>query len=78
MSAIRAVIIGLALFALTGPAVVRRIRRGRFYQRGPHGLVERRKEPVRFWTGVVAVTILAGVGLALCLWGVIRLLAGGR
>jgi hypothetical protein len=68
----RFIIAGALLALLSISATVNRVRRGRVYLRGPHGRIDRKREPVRFWSNVAAGGLIALLGLAMLTWGILQ------
>lgn len=68
----RFIIAGALLALLSISATVNRVRRGRVYLRGPHGRIDRKRQPVRFWSSVAAGAMIALVGLAMFTWGILQ------
>jgi hypothetical protein len=68
----RFIIAGALLALLSISATVNRVRRGRIYQRGRHGRIDRKQQPVRFWSSVAAGAILALLGLAMFICGILQ------
>ena len=63
---------GILLVALTAPGVVNGLRRGHFRSRGRPWRVDRRRQPVRFWTGIGAGLLFSLVGMLMLLEGLGR------
>jgi hypothetical protein len=68
----RLIIAGALLALLSISATVNRVRRGRIYQRGLHGRIDRKRQPVRFWSTVAAGGVIALLGLAMLTWGILQ------
>jgi hypothetical protein len=51
---------------------VNRVRKGQVYLRGPHGRIDRQRQPVRFWSSVAAGGLIALLGLAMLTWGILQ------
>ena len=68
----RFIIAGALLALLSISALVNGVRKGRVYLRGPHGRVDRRRQPIRFWTSIIASGVAAFIGLAMIAWGILQ------
>jgi len=68
----RFIIAGALLALLSISALVNGVRKGRVYLRGPHGRVDRRRQPIRFWTSIIASGVAALIGLAMIAWGILQ------
>jgi hypothetical protein len=75
MTAGRLVGTGAFLMLLSLPVLVQGLRKGRLYQRGPHGRIDRRRQPVRFWSGIAATGLLALFGLTMLACGLLKTVA---
>jgi hypothetical protein len=71
----RTIIAGILLTLPNIWLLTRALRKGQFYQRGPHARVDRRRQPVHFWLGIAATGLGAFFGLAMLAWGVLQRLA---
>jgi hypothetical protein len=72
VTANRFIIAGALLALLSTSALVNGVRKGRVYLRGPHGRVDRRRQPIRFWTSNIASGVAALVGLGMIAWGILQ------
>jgi hypothetical protein len=75
MTAERLIGTGAFLTLLSLPVLVQGVRKGRLHQRGPHGRIDRRRQPVRFWSSIAATGLLAFVGLTMLACGLLKTVA---
>jgi hypothetical protein len=75
MTAVRLVATGAFLMLLGIPVLVQGLRKERLHQRGPHGRIERRRQPVRFWSSIAASGLVAFFGLIMLAWALVKTLA---
>ena len=66
----RTIIAGMLLTLPNIWLLTRALRKGQFYQRGPHARIDRGRQPVQFWLGVAASGMVALFGLAILIWGI--------
>jgi hypothetical protein len=72
MMANRFIIAGAFLALISIPALVTGVRKGRVHLRGPYGRMDRRRQPVRFWSSIAVTGLAAISGLAMLTWGVLQ------
>jgi hypothetical protein len=72
MTANRFIIAGALLALISIPALVTGLRKGRVHLRGPYGRMDRRRQPVRFWSSIAVTGLAAISGLAMLTWGVLQ------
>ena len=65
----RTIIAGILLTLPNIWLLMQALRKGQFYQRGPHARIVRRRQPVQFWLGIAASGLVALFGLAMLIWG---------
>ena len=66
-------IIAGAIVALLGSLViVTGVRKGRVHLRGPYGRLDRRHQPVLFWSSIAVSGLAALSGLAMITWGIFQ------
>jgi len=54
------------------PVLVQGLRKGLLHQRGPHGRIDRRRQPLQFWSGIAASGLVALFGVAMLIWGILE------
>jgi hypothetical protein len=57
---------------LSLPVLVQALRTGRLYRRGPHGRVDRHRQPVSFWSSIAATGLLGLFGLTMLACGLLK------
>jgi hypothetical protein len=72
VSPTRLIIGGVFLILLTAPSIVTSLRQGHFTLRGPGGRVDRRRQPVTFWTSIVVRVVFTSVGVLMVVLGLVR------
>ena len=68
----RLIAAGILLVLLTLPVMIRALRQGRLNRRGPHGRIDRRRQPFAFWSSICAAAMLALLGATLVAYGLIK------
>jgi hypothetical protein len=68
----RWIAVGLLLVVMTGISLRGGLRTGTVHLRGPHGRVERRKSPFRYWASIAVTAAVFAGGVAMIAFGVIR------
>ena len=71
LSATRLIIGGILLILLTAPSIVTSVRRGHFTLRGPHGRVDRRRQPIQFWLSIAVRVLFTTAGVLMLLRGLV-------
>jgi hypothetical protein len=72
MAATRFIASGFLLMLLGILVLVRGLRKGLLYQRGPHGRIDLRRQPLQFWSGIAVSGLVALFGLAMLIWGILE------
>jgi hypothetical protein len=57
----RFIIAGALLALISIPALVTGLRKGRVHLRGPYGRMDRRRQPIRFWSSVAVTGLAANI-----------------
>jgi hypothetical protein len=52
--------------------LVQALREGKLYRRGPRGRIERRRQPIAYWSSIAIGTGLALLGAALIGYGLFK------
>jgi len=65
---------GSLLGLLTGPSWTTSLKRGVLHLRGPAGRIDRRHQPVAYWTSILVTAAVLLTGLGMIAVGVIRIL----
>ena len=73
MTTSRVIATGIFLMVLVFPVLLQGLREGRLYQRGPHGRIDRLRQPVRFWLSIAGTGLVSLFGLAMLVWGISNL-----
>jgi hypothetical protein len=63
---------GMVLVLLSLPVMVQALRKGRLHRRGPHGRIERRRQPFQFWSSIAASATITLLGAALVTYGLLK------
>jgi hypothetical protein len=69
VSPLRFILVGLLFVAMTAYPLKRGLHTGVIHLRGPHGRVERRKNPIRYWTAIAVTALVLVLGIGMTLWG---------
>jgi hypothetical protein len=68
----RFIIAGAVVVLLSGLIIVTGVRKGRVHLRGPYGRVDRRHQPVLFWSSIAVSGLAALSGFAMITWGIFQ------
>jgi hypothetical protein len=68
----RLVVTGILVVVFMVPVLVQALREGKLYRRGPHGRIERRRQPIAYWSSMAIGTGFALLGAALIGYGLFK------
>jgi hypothetical protein len=72
MTSNRLIAAGAFLVLITLPLMVQALRRGRLYQRGPHSRSDRHRQPIQFWSSIVASAAMTLLGAIMVAYGFLK------
>jgi hypothetical protein len=75
MTADRTIIAGFLISSYSILLLRRALRKGQFYQRGQQARIDRRRQPVQFWLGIAATSLLGLFGLTMLAWAFLQRVA---